>query len=439
MGGAELTLSASRARAQAELPYTIWNFLITFSVTLLGVHLILGLFLLALGHARGILIVLAEILFSGLFSCWLTNLYAHPERLQRCGRSSASWSDLLVVGLVFGIPRRLSSRLVGRIASYEIPGRRLRTMLYGQICRRYNVRTSDIIGSLGDYESFSELFSRPIRLEERKEFDCTGPVPIVDKEAARRRLTEELSQSEVGTDSSAAVNAKSASHTSIAHDAKRPGFIIFSPADSVFSYLGDFSESSVEAIRVKGLRYSCSRLLTGAEGSSPRLEAGRASSLYQAVFYLSPGDYHRFHSPLDIVVHEYRVLGGDLMPVNSLFMPRVAGLLAENERAVLAGEYSLSKNHPHLFCGVAAVGALNVGSVTLRSTGLVTNKARQANLVVPDRADRYAAGEELGAFRLGSTVVVVFEVPEGFGVRAIGLGEHVLVGSPAVEVFQLPQ
>lgn len=437
MGGAQLVMSASRARTQAELPYLLWNFLVTFSLALLGLHLLVGLLFLVLGRARGLLVALGEIVFSGAFSYWLTDAYAHAERLQGRDSPALSWRDALVVGLVYGLPRRLVSRMVGRIAAYRIPGRGLREALFSWLCRRFGARVGDIVGSLGDYESLTEFFSRPIRLELREEFDCSGPLPIVDKDAARGRLAEEASQSEAGAEGSIPANARSASHASAARDLRAPGFLLFSPADSVFSYLGDFSESSVEAIRVKGLRYSCSRLLTGAEGFSPRLAAEGASSLYQAVFYLSPGDYHRFHSPADILVREYRVLGGDLLPVNALFMPRVAGLLAENERAVLSCEYSLSKSHPRLFCGVAAVGALNVGSVSLRGAELGTNKPRQANLSAPGRSDRYAAGEELGTFHLGSTVVVVFEVPEGYGVRAVGLGEHVLVGSPAVEVFPL--
>ena len=57
---------------------------------------------------------------------------------------------------------------------------------------------------------------------------------------------------------------------------------------------------------IKGAKYSVSELLTGKDLDNDKfvdtLKSKSFSRLYQLVIYLAPGDYHRFHSPVDMKI-----------------------------------------------------------------------------------------------------------------------------------------
>ena len=57
-----------------------------------------------------------------------------------------------------------------------------------------------------------------------------------------------------------------------------------------------------------GLRGAKNQLLHGAmhDTSDLLMNKDGSTTLYQAVVYLSPGDYHRFHSPVEWTIHTRR-------------------------------------------------------------------------------------------------------------------------------------
>ncbi|KAK1654901.1 phosphatidylserine decarboxylase [Colletotrichum phormii] len=158
------------------------------------------------------------------------------------------------------------------------------------------------------------------------------------------------------------------------------------------------------------------------------------TSLYYAVIYLAPGDYHRFHSPANWVVERRRHFAGELYSVSPYLQRTLPGLFTLNERVVLLGRWRYG------FFSYVPVGATNVGSIKinfdreLRTNSLTTDTA--ADRAAEEAAARgepytgfaeatYASaspvlgghalrrGEEMGGFQLGSTVVLVFEAPTG--------------------------
>ncbi|KAK1969738.1 phosphatidylserine decarboxylase [Colletotrichum eremochloae] len=161
------------------------------------------------------------------------------------------------------------------------------------------------------------------------------------------------------------------------------------------------------------------------------------TSLYYAVIYLAPGDYHRFHSPANWVVERRRHFAGELFSVSPYLQRTLPGLFTLNERVVLLGRWRYG------FFSYVPVGATNVGSIKinfdreLRTNSLTTDTA--ADRAAEEAANRgepytgfseatYASaspvlgghalrrGEEMGGFQLGSTIVLVFEAPtEGKG------------------------
>ncbi|KAJ7952527.1 Phosphatidylserine decarboxylase proenzyme 1, mitochondrial [Quillaja saponaria] len=141
--------------------------------------------------------------------------------------------------------------------------------------------------------------------------------------------------------------------------------------------------------------------------------------LFYCVIYLKPGDYHRIHSPVDWNVFVRRHFSGRLYPVNERATRTIKNLYVQNERVVLEGQWKEG------FMALAAIGATNIGSIELFiEPELKTNRPRK-NLLHGLQSEPPAErvyehegigrmlkkGEELAAFNMGSTVVLVFQAP----------------------------
>lgn len=128
------------------------------------------------------------------------------------------------------------------------------------------------------------------------------------------------------------------------------------------------------------------------------------------VYYLSPKDYHRFHSPLNAQIKWLSHIPGGLYPVNNLGFKLVPDLYIKNERIVLGLE-SQSKKYFLSF-----VGATNVGSIVLPWDDVETNHKKISNVLIKDfsPAKNISVGEELGYFNMGSSIV--FIIPKSVSV-----------------------
>ncbi|KAK2464864.1 hypothetical protein APHAL10511_002940 [Amanita phalloides] len=158
------------------------------------------------------------------------------------------------------------------------------------------------------------------------------------------------------------------------------------------------------------------------------------NSLFFTVIYLAPGDYHRFHSPTAWVVEKRRHFVGELFSVSPWMAKRLEGLFVLNERVALLGKWRFG------FFGMVPVGATNVGSIVVNfDQNLRTNvRGRRPppgtyNEAVYSSASPLLNGQplvpaqEMGGFKLGSTVVLVFEAPDDFEF-AVRAGQKVKVG-----------
>lgn len=154
--------------------------------------------------------------------------------------------------------------------------------------------------------------------------------------------------------------------------------------------------------------------------ASPKLRESSSSrpmkGLFYCVIYLRPGDYHRIHSPVDWNVLLRRHFSGRLYPVNERAVRTIKNLYIENERVVLEGRWQEG------YMAMAAIGATNIGSIELSiEPALRTNQPRKKVLQSDapeervyepkDRGVLLKKGDEVGAFNMGSTVVLVFQAP----------------------------
>lgn len=198
--------------------------------------------------------------------------------------------------------------------------------------------------------------------------------------------------------------------------------LVVSPADGRVEASGQIHDDY--GMPVKGHQYSLRRLLGGAS------EAQRFRDGYFWVIYLSPADYHRVHAPVSGAIRGVRYVKGTLLPVNQFGVRHFPDVLVRNERVVVLQRHPLLGSVATVLIGAIAVGkiALSVAGAGF-DRGALTNAGRGAFSYrqLYGSAPHCAAGDELGIFRLGSTVVVATQKsPLG---RASGLrGQRVRVG-----------
>jgi phosphatidylserine decarboxylase len=235
------------------------------------------------------------------------------------------------------------SRVVMGLADRKVPGPLLRPFLRGYV-RLYGVDMAEAAGPLASYPSFNAFFTRQLR---------EGARPI---------------------------------------DAD-PGAVV-SPSDARVSSIDPVPPDG-RLEQIKGQTYSLEALLGGPEAA----EFTRGT---QATLYLSPSMYHRVHSPVGGHVRCWRYLPGRLFPVNALAVRLVPELFVVNERLSIVID-------TEAFGAVAVVmvGATNVGRMTLAFDSLTTNAGLPATFVRPAVPIPIQRGQELGAFNLGSTVVLL--------------------------------
>lgn len=153
------------------------------------------------------------------------------------------------------------------------------------------------------------------------------------------------------------------------------------PADGVLSSFGRIENGSI--LQVKGKPYRVDELL-GSE-DSPWLGGTWLT------IYLSPRDYHRVHHPADARLAGMRPIPGSLYPVNDLSVARVPRVFSRNRRTVFTYSHGRSP------LALVMVAAFNVG----RITPLFAPGALRAGGM------RVRRGDELAAFELGSTVILL--------------------------------
>jgi phosphatidylserine decarboxylase len=191
---------------------------------------------------------------------------------------------------------------------------------------------------------------------------------------------------------------------------------LIAPCDGVVAASG-IAEDGV-LVQAKGHTYTLEELVVDRE----RATALRGGAY--ATIYLSPRDYHRVHAPMDAQLLGYDYVPGELWPVNPRVAARRSRLFTRNERVVIWFDAPRIGTFAVVMIGASGVGNIRVFVPGTGTAAALVDSAswrgggelRRVELV----GTRVARGDELGAFRLGSTVVLV--MPPG-AVRELGCRE----------------
>lgn len=176
-----------------------------------------------------------------------------------------------------------------------------------------------------------------------------------------------------------------------------PGRAWLSPADGTL--IEDTTLKPEGTWLIKGTPYSSRELLPGAD--LLQLDGWRALQIY-----LAPCNYHRYHSPCELDVLEAVAVDGDLQPVSPKLARRALRVLARNRRVLLHCRSTDGTPLALLF-----VGAMNVGRMLFEFDPTLAASPWTSGRRVYDPPARLGAGDEMGRFEMGSTIV--FFLPPG--------------------------
>jgi phosphatidylserine decarboxylase len=193
--------------------------------------------------------------------------------------------------------------------------------------------------------------------------------------------------------------------------------LLVSPSDAIVGALGQVEADQVW--QAKGMPYRAAELF-GDAVSAAAFEGGSFITLR-----LTSAMYHRFHAPARVRLERVNYISGDTWNVNPIALQRVERLFCKNERAVL--DLALL-DHGDQRMLLVPVAAVLVASIRLHALDTKLHLRYRGPNDIPCRHEA-AAGDELGWFEHGSTIIVL--LPEHITwAEGIQTGVQVKAGTP---------
>ena len=245
------------------------------------------------------------------------------------------------------VPQHLLSRAVGYLAECNQPW--LKNWLIKSFIKHFNVDMSEAEDpSIHAYKNFNSFFTRALK---------PGIRPIDEGTAS-----------------------------------------ITSPADGEISEMGKIEYGRI--LQAKGRGYGLTNLLGGSQERSKPFIDGSFCTIY-----LSPKDYHRVHMPCAGQLVDAIYIPGDLYSVNQTTADSVDNLFARNERLVCMFDTDQGP------MAMVLVGAMIVAGIETSWSGQVAPLPKAPLRIFQNQADQSLTlqkGDEMGRFKLGSTVILLF-------------------------------
>lgn len=263
--------------------------------------------------------------------------------------SKNNLSDKIKIALQYIMPKHAISRLVGKLAAAKMGW--LTTKLISMFIKAYGINMSEAkLKKASDFDTFNNFFTREL---------AEGARTIDDDKDA-----------------------------------------ICYPVDGAISQQGDIIDGQL--IQAKGFNYSLTSLLGGDAATAAPFQGGKFSCIY-----LAPKDYHRIHMPMTATLREMIYIPGELFSVNPLTAENVPDLFSRNERVVAIFDTQFGE------LAMVLVGATIVASIETTWAGTITPPAGKDifRWQYPKEgvdAITFEKGDEMGRFKLGSTVVSTF-------------------------------
>jgi phosphatidylserine decarboxylase len=242
------------------------------------------------------------------------------------------------------LPKSALSAAVGRATRLPVPAAAHHAAIRA-FAKQYSVNLEEMEGTIEDYPTFGSFFTRKLK---------------------PGRRTIDMGQN-----------------------------VVASPVDAHVSQIGQIERGA--CLQAKGISFPVDKLLGDARRALD-FENGSFATLY-----LSPRDYHRFHSPLSGQITGYHYLPGEFWPVNQASVRTKDALFAINERLVTYLDTPAGQ------CAYIAVGATCVARIHAAYDEIITHQGQGAKAHTYPRAMAIEKGAEIGMFEMGSTVIMLFQ------------------------------
>ncbi len=267
------------------------------------------------------------------------------------------------------VPHHLLSRLTGMLADSEIKA--VKDFLIKQFINQFDVDMSEAENpDPTSYKSFNQFFVRPLK---------EGVRPIDENEDA-----------------------------------------FCSPADGAVSEFGEIKNDRL--IQAKGYSYDLLSLVGDDSAIAEPFSGGNFATIY-----LSPRDYHRVHMPFEGKLVATRYIPGKLFSVNDVTANSVPYLFARNERLVCLFETDKGP------MAMILVGAMIVAGIETVWSGQVTPLSKIATTTRFDQDVELEKGQEMGRFKLGSTVIIL-SPKDQFTFDDLNVGQKLRMGEAIARV-----
>ena len=263
--------------------------------------------------------------------------------------STNNFNDRIKITLQYIMPKHAISRLVGKLAAAKMGW--FTTKLINIFIKTYKINMAEAkLKNASDFATFNDFFTREL-------------------EEGARTINADINT-------------------------------LCYPVDGAISQQGDIVEGKL--IQAKGFNYSLTSLLGGDVRTAAPFQEGKFSCIY-----LAPKDYHRIHMPMAATLREMIYVPGELFSVNPHTANNVPNLFARNERIVTIFDTT------HGPLAMVLVGATIVASIETTWAGTITPPAgkdifRWQYPATGIDAVHFEKGDEMGRFKLGSTVVCAF-------------------------------
>jgi len=274
--------------------------------------------------------------------------------------------DYLFAMIQYLLPQHILSRVIGVLAESEVEW--IKNPLIRWFSKKYNVNMDEALESEAtNFSNFNNFFTREL------------------KPGAREIDSEETS--------------------------------IVSPADGVISQFGAIDSGVM--IQAKGQDFTVKQILACDAELADRFNGGQFATVY-----LSPSDYHRVHMLCDGRLKQMTFIPGKLFSVNNATTKHVPELFAKNERVVALFDT------PEGMVAMVLVGAMIVASIETVWAGEIAplRQRLQHYHYSDDRNLDFKKGDEMGRFKLGSTVVMLSENPNWSWESMLKAGDKVKMG-----------
>jgi len=179
--------------------------------------------------------------------------------------------------------------------------------------------------------------------------------------------------------------------------------VMISPVDALVTDFGPIVDG--KAYQIKGMEYDLAELFgENHKDAAKAVEGGEFVNLY-----LSPKDYHRYHTPDALTIKSLTHIPGKLYPVNFPLLRNKKDLFIENERVIIECRDKQDRTFV-----MVLVGALNVGKmiVTFEENINTNSDIREPQHYTYENVT-LEKGELFGWFEMGSTILL-FSKKESF-------------------------